>query len=301
MPVHANFDNVTYKSIEGYRIAACVMSNNGFDGAFKIYIEERLSAPNDFLVVDMGSPDPTKTKRGTLKIYDDVSERDYTFNDIDLVYSQTIISHYVKIRLLSFVYDPRVTQQGGYCSISNNAQSVKSDKYNNHVAQEYQYNVSGFTESALSFSARMSRDSNQVIRIGGLRSHDNSFLELAMQLDKEVTQNGIGNHSIHIKGQAINFDKNNLMAFLVDESYGTFLHYHLPSLDRIAKLNPLNEGDSYADFVSLDFDTFTPGMYLIHAQNKPTNPNKNPYSSSVDTGTIVMRGGDQIDFSKNIV
>src|SRR5215510_10978786 len=101
MSVHATFDNTTFKNIEGYKIAACFQTENGFNGAFFIYIQELLSAEDNFIPIKMDDPEK-EAKRGTLKFYDNNSYRDYTFKDIDLVCCQTFISHHTKARFLTF-------------------------------------------------------------------------------------------------------------------------------------------------------------------------------------------------------
>ena len=298
MAVHAKFDSIEFRNIRGYRIAACFQSNNGFNGAFYIYLEETLASQDDFKPIDMGKPDPAQgKKRGTLKIFDSDSYRDYTFENIDLRECETQVSHSRKVRYLTFQYDKDVTDRGEFCKITNNRNSIDKSKFFSKVAQDYLFSTGGFTEPLLSFSSRFSREAVELLQFGTLRTKDNSFLELAIQLDEERQNGGIQSHTVKYRGQQTEVTRDNLSALLVYESYGDFLpnSYSLPDLGQIARTTDLTL------LTLLDFKTFSPLENWQHAQTPPGALPTVSTGESIETATLILNGGSELDKAQQIV
>ncbi len=300
MAVHANFDGQDYKDISGYKISTCVQVNMRIAGAFYIYVEQVVSTETAFSPLDMSSP-LTGAKSGTLIITDDDRYRNYQFNNIDLIDYQIHFSHFRKVRLLTFKYDPAVTNAGNFCSLGNEEESRDRNNYRNRFAHDYTFNLENFEESLLSISSKFTRNGNEYIRFGTQRTKDNSFMSMALTLDQEIPNGSIKPKTITYKGQATTIDKRNLVALLVDETYGSFLPYSLPSLDAISGLA---KDVNYNTLLIVDYDPLTPFQYLQHAVNPPRGTSLagiDQYGSSIETAVVIFNNGNYLDHSKSMV
>ncbi|WP_118973864.1 hypothetical protein [Taibaiella koreensis] len=300
MSVHANFDSQDYKDITGYKISACLQVNNRIQDSFFVYIEQVIAPQFDFAPLNMDVPDATEgNKRGTLIISDDNNYRNYKFDNIDLVDYQIHFSHFRKVRLLTFRYSPEITNNGSFCTLTNNQSSKDSKSFRNKFAQTYMYSIQGqgSSESLLSISSKFTRNSNEYIRFGTQRTKDNSFMDLAIKLDEEIPTGGIQSKTITYKGLSATIDKDNFVAIIVDETYGSFLPYSLPPLDEVSV------SSSYTDLLKIKYDPLSPFEYLKHAVAPPAGGSiiDNSFSSSIETAVLILENGTFLDHSKSMV
>lgn len=300
MAVHSSFDGSKFKNITGYKICCCFQEANGIQDSFYIYIEQVISPQNDFDPVKMDSPSPQGgNKRGTLTLFDDKGDINYQFNNIDLVDYQVHFSHFKKVRMMKFRYDPQITNEGRFCTLSNNRKSKQSTEFNNKFAQDYLYSIQGkgMSESLLSLSTKFVRNGKEHIMFGTQRTKDNSFMELTMDLDRERINGGIQSKTITYKGLLATINQENLDAILVDETYGSFLKYGIPNLDRIA--GTIN----YPELLPIEYNPLTPLKYLQHSEAPPVVIGiiDNAFATSIETAVLILRNGICLDHSGSLV
>jgi hypothetical protein len=298
MAVHANFDNQEFNEITGYKIATCIQVNNRIKDSFFVYIEQVIKPQFDFSPLNMDSPAASQgNKRGTLIIKDDDKYRNYKFDDIDLVDYQIHFSHLRKIRLLIFRYSPEVTREGNFCSLSNDEKTREKEDFRNKFAQNYTYSINGSSKSLLSVSSKFTRDRNEYFRFGTQRTKDNSFMDMLLNMDQEIPSGGIQPKTITYKGLSTTIDRDNLVALLVDETYGSFLPYSLPSLDKISA------NSSYAHLLQINYNPLSPFEFLQHAVAPPAQGGntENDFNPSIETAIIILNNGSYLDHSKSMV
>ncbi|WEK34632.1 MAG: hypothetical protein P0Y53_19265 [Candidatus Pseudobacter hemicellulosilyticus] len=284
-----------FTNIAGYRISTFFHPSNGFNDNFFIYIHELISAENDLSSLRLSSP-VTGRIEGTLTISDDAGERDYTFNNINLLTVQTFLTHEQKTRLLTFQYRAEITNNGKYCTLKHKAGPQDPAKVTSKMGKSYSYRIGGNPEALLFFGSRLTRESVEIFRMGALRNNNNSFLEMVMAMDQQIHNGKVISQTIFVKGLSFPLNTVNLQGLLVDESYGSFLSFNVSSLDTIAMTNAAD----YAELAKINFSTFTPDQYLAHAQT-PHGIRRMNQDSSVETATIVLKKDEELDKSPLLV
>ena len=239
-------------------------------------------------------------KRGTLTLSDDKGDINYQFDKIDLVDYQIHFSHFRKVRMMKFRYDPEITNDGRFCTLTNNRTSKQSTDYNNKFAQDYLYNIQGkgMSESLLSLSTKFVRSGKIHIMFGTQRTKDNSFMQLTMDLDGERINGGIQSKTISYKGLAATLTKDSLDAILVDETYGSFLRYGIPNLDKIA--STIN----YPDLLPIEYSPLSPLQYLQHSEAPPVGGGiieNAAFTTSIETAVLILRNGICLDHSGSMI
>ena len=309
MAVHAKFSpqvgaSIEMKDIAGYRVAAFFHPTNGVNDNFFVYIHELVSAEDELSPVTVSSEQAGKIE-GTLIITDDAKERNYTFRGINILTVESFFTHQQKTRLSIFQYRAAVTNKGRYCTLTNTSKAQDPSRSPSKMGKMYAYRIDGAPEPLLFFGSRLSRNAVEVFRLGAVRNGNNSFLDLIMRMDSEIHPGKMTSKVIIVKGQNITLDQDTLQGIVVDESYGSFLSLDVNSLDAVAVTPPNPDPDdpfakSYIDLVKIDFRTLTPDKYLAHAQ-APSGIARTAAKSSIETATIILLAGEELDKSPSIV
>lgn len=299
MAVNAKFSigrdsDINFKAIEGYRISAFFSPAAGFNGNFYIFIHELVAEQDEFKPISLTNTNGGRNT-GTLSFNDQANERNYSFNDIDLISVQPVFTHQQKERVLTFQYRAVVTDNQGYCEISNSAEAKSVMHEKNAMGKTYKYSTGGAAEPSLLFGARLAHGAVSLFRIGGIRNNNNSFLELCMSLDKARQAGPLPKRQIMVKDFSVDFDQNSLQGIFVDESYGSFLNYSISSLDKIAA----TPADHYGRLSQISFSQPIPRDYLDHMLN-PQPIRKMNQLSSTETCTVVLLPNNGYDLLAHI-
>jgi hypothetical protein len=309
MAVHAKFSpqvgaSIEMKDIAGYRIATFFHPTNGVQDNFYIYIHELVSAEDDLSSLSVSSAQPGKIE-GTLVIVDDAQERNYSFRNINILTIESYFTQEQKTRIVIFQYRAAITNKGNYCTLTNTTKAQDPLKAPTKMGRTYAYRIDGTPEPLLFFGSRLSRNSVEIFRLGATRNSNNSFLDLVMRMDREIHPGKMSPRIIIVKGQNITLNATTLQGIIVDESYGSFLTFDVNSLDTIALTPDSPHPDipsiqSYIDLIKIDFRTFNPDKYLSHSQN-PGGIKRPSVQSSVETATIILKSGEELEKSPLIV
>ncbi|MFN7916974.1 MAG: hypothetical protein U0Q55_16645 [Vicinamibacterales bacterium] len=275
-----SFDGSTYKNVEGYRISACFTPENGFQGQFYVYLWDRMEAGTRFEnPVNMGAEG--RATRGTLELAD--SERSYKFENIDLVNVQAGVTRRERYRLLEFQMDKEVLNSHDSPITLTNSSTAELRRC--ALEDDYKYSLGGSSQQLLGFRALVSAKDDTAVRFAALRGPENSFLQKAIDLNKEMRgQNAMPTFTVTFTQGDIEVTRANLNRFYADESYGDLRRLALP------KLSELSRSTAQAEIQRLRVDDFTAQELLEHdSYQQFVETQLDP--NTVEVGTFVFKPG----------
>jgi hypothetical protein len=279
------FEGAEFQWIEGYKISACWVPKQGFQGNFYVYLWERIEAATPFKgTPDLGKEGPAK--RGTLQLTDD--DHVYKFEKIDASSAQLGATRRERYRLFEFRYDKALTtEEKAGITLSNKS---KRDLAKTALGDDYKFTLSGGSQHLLGFRARVAASGANVFRFVSLRTDTNSFLEKIVEVNNQnVDQKKMSDFTIKFPQGDIKVTQENLLAFYADESWGSFCKFGpAPLLD-------LSSDQPEQRFVRLDPKDFSAELLLqLDAHHEHHEESFKP--DTVQTATLVFKPGTYQDF-----
>lgn len=282
----ANFDQLKFENIEGYRISCRLTPSRGFDGHFFVYIDERRQALTPFAEqakVSKAEQQSIKPVRGTLQLKE--ADRVYDFQNIDLAYAELGATRRERTRYFEFRYDPAITD------VRNaNPITIKGKKKDALKPSELGSDYMGGTDEnrhLLGFRAFVSASAGTVVRLSNLGALPKSFLEKVVDLNKQM-QAAAGDKVLPeftVKFSQGDFavTPDNLIALFVEESWGSLAHHPTPPVHRLLETNR-------PDVERLRPREYT-GYTLLEHDTSREFRSQNVEPGTVELATLVFRQG----------
>lgn len=262
MKVDVQFGDIAIKNIVGYKISVGLQPKSGFQGAFFIYVEQKLeSFFNNLDAVSLG--ETAAPPRDTLSFSSD--NMDYNFDNVDLKEVRTIITHRTKSRILEFKYDQNVTDSPDDPNPNIRVQNNETDKLEG-VLKKYETSLGGGAEELFGFHLFQQPNVAPIFRFSHRRNKENSWLQKIIEAnERRITGGGkFEAFEVTFGSEQLSIDENDVEGILVDESYGTMLDHSLANISEIGDKGIRN----FTQFARLELFEDTPGQLVEKYNNK---------------------------------
>ena len=281
----AKFDDMQFQWVEGYKISACWVPKQGFQGNFYVYLWERIEAATPFRATPEIGKDGA-AKRGSLSLADD--DHTYSFDKIDATSAQLGATRRERYRIFEFRYDKGLTTEEKPSVRMNNSSSRDLNK--TALGDDYKFDMGGGQQYLLGFRTCVASSGANVFRFVSLRCKGNSFLEKMVDLNSQnVDSAKISEFTIQFPQGQITVNQDNLLAFYADEAWGSFATLTPPPL------MDLTSGQSEQKFVRLDPADFSP-LTLLQRDAHHEHHEESFKPDTVQTGTFIFKPGTYQDF-----
>ena len=279
----ANFADLKFDQVEGFRISVAFTPNQGFQGDFFVYLWDNVDARKAFESPLKVCDDRNMARRDTLTITDS-ADVTYRFPNIELTWAEVGATHSERYRVIEFRCHGDQTDRPGFANIVlENGIEWRVEEGN--LSDEYNFKLDDKDagESLLGFRSRLSPNESVLVRFSALRNKSNSFMKKIIETNQSQIGKPMTPFNIDFKQQKYSVTRENLLRAYVDESFGTFAGLPLPSLSeilatggepRLARFRP---------------DDYSASMLLDHQSQQLREQNST--SGIVETATFMFRPG----------
>jgi hypothetical protein len=287
MPIYkAQFGNIKFDQIEGYKISVAFTPNRGFEGNFYVYIWDYVDADKPF-------DDGLKVADGNERLRDVLtisqgSKVTYEFPDIDLSYAEIGATRALRYRIVEFRYNQDRTDRGNNAKISIKNETTKKISAG-ALKDDYDFKLDdGSPESLLGFRARLSPYESTIVRFSSIRNNSNSLLEKIIETNESQINDDMKSFKVSFKQHEFDVNVDNLQLAFVDESYGLATEVPLPVVNDI-----INASTQAAGMARLKTSDFLPRELLDHDMKQVRH--RDLSMDTVETTTLFFKGANYKD------